>query len=200
MNKNDASEKHSIAEQELIVKGCESYLDVIHAINAFEISVCRKAQITINNALDQIADVMALEDRKNLSANFWVSREKSADEDFHGDEIWIGAYLWLGKPIDGMLYLALLLSKNSNGAMQQPEICFALEANAKWKLEEFCNVYRDHPRFRQCDEWGWLAVELPQSLDDPSSLQEGFVNVLNDGLQWRERTKSRKAPIAKSEH
>jgi hypothetical protein len=197
MKKNDASEMQSNAEQELILKGCESYLEVIYAINAFEILVCKKARDTVNNVLEWISDVMALEDRQNLSVNLWVSREKSADENFHGDQVWIGAHLWLGKPIDGSLYLALVLSKNSTGEMQRPEVCFALQAGPKWKLEEFCKVYEGHPRLRRCEESGWYAVELPQRLDDPNSLSECFANVLNDALQWRERTKSGKAHIAK---
>jgi hypothetical protein len=58
-------------------------------------------------------------------------------------------------------------------------------------------MYSGHPRFYRCEESAYYAIELAQPLEDPRSLSERFANVLNDALQWRERTKSGKAHIGK---
>src|SRR4051812_18033259 len=97
---NEGSESSAVltTEQELLIEGCKSYLDVIHATNAFQVRVCNAARDVLSNACARISKITKLV--KPLEAPVYTFVDPTgADNNFDGSEAWIGAGIWLDRPV-----------------------------------------------------------------------------------------------------
>jgi len=186
MNEGSESSAALTPEQELLIEGCKSYLDVIHATNAFQARICHTARDVIRAARNRISKITQLEipldaPAKEASAYVYPS---VADDSFTGSQAWVGAYIWLDRPVYATLYLVLAFPHNPDNAPQPPDICCALEVDTKLRIRQYSNVFRGHPSCKVYDDWDWLAVEIRRPLENPLKIHEEFTTMLDNALTW----------------
>lgn len=183
---NEGSESSAVLtpEQALLIEGCKSYLDVIHAINAFQTRVCQAACDVINEARDRIFQVARLDEPSEALANAYVS-PASADNNFDGSSASVGASIWLDRPVQAQLHLALVFDHDPNRDQQIANVFFALEVHRQWLLNQLSNVFRGDQDWRIYNDWGWLAVELRRPVENPQNIREELTTMLDNALtRW----------------
>src|SRR5438309_9476800 len=94
MNAGDASSRGLTPEQELLIEGCRSYLDVIHATNAFQVRVCNTARDVLSNASTRISTIT---NPVRISPAYTFVDPTGANPNFDGSEAWVGAGIWLDR-------------------------------------------------------------------------------------------------------
>ena len=139
MNEGGESSAELTPEQELLIKGCKSYLDVIHATNAFQTRVCNAARDVISEERDRISKIAKLAKPLESPANAFVY-PAGADNNFDGSQAWVGAYIWLDRPVGATLYLALVFHRDPNSDQQPANICFALQVGTRSRIRQYGNI------------------------------------------------------------
>src|SRR2546430_208663 len=140
MNEGSESSGELTPEQALLIEACKSYLDVIHAINAFQTRICHMACDVIDAARDRISKIAALAKPLKTPVNTYIY-PPVADNNFDGSEAWVGAKIRLDGPLWADLYLALVFHYDPNGNQQTPHVCFALEVWQKNVLNQLDNIF-----------------------------------------------------------
>ena len=184
MNEGNASSAVLTPEQELLVEGCKSYLNVLHAINAYQTRVCHTARDVINAACDRIAQCAKLKKPLGALADVYVY-PAAADSTFTGIEAWLGATLWLDDPVWARLHLALVFDDDSHSGQRTAQVCLALQAHQKWVVKQLGDLFREYPDCQVFnDDWDWLAVELRRPLEDPLHMRQELETLLDSALTW----------------
>jgi hypothetical protein len=185
INPNDA-EALEDAEKKFIVEGCQSYLDVITAVNFFQVRICGVAIKLLNDSRERIAKSFNLKDKINYEADAAVYPE-AHKSDYDGSYASIGASLYIGDPQDMKIHLYLYFDRGEKGVDEMfVHTCFALEVSKKWQLEALKEIFKKNVKKEISEDWGWLAVDVCNPLHDASNLREELSAILDESLAWWE--------------
>lgn len=183
MSEGSESSTELTPEQTLLIEGCKSYLDVIHAINAFQTRVCQWARAVIDEERKRISKIAKLDKPLEALANAFVY-PALADNNFDGSSAWVGATMWLDRPVHAQLYLALVFARDPNVDQQNANVCFALRANQRYIHNQLRNIFGKHQDCKIYNDWEWLAVELRRPVENPPSVREELRTMLDNALTW----------------
>ena len=183
MNEDSESSAVLTPEQALLIEGCKSYLDVIHAINTFQTRVCHAACDVINEARDWISKVAKLDKPLEALAHAYVY-PAWADRNFDGSSALVGASLWLDRPVHAQLFIAFVFDRDPKSDQQTAHVCFALRANQRYIHNQLRNIFSRHQDCKIYNDWEWLAVELRRSVGNPLSVREELTTMLGNALTW----------------